>query len=70
MYVCLCYGISDSDIRRAAADGARSLADLSARTGCATSCGCCADLAAELISEETARNQVDRGFPLRLVAAA
>ena len=41
MYVCVCHGITDRDIRRAAAEGVRSFAELQARTGCSDCCGCC-----------------------------
>lgn len=51
MYVCICHGITDRAIRRAAASGARSLADLTAMTGIASGCGSCADLARELLEE-------------------
>ncbi|MEP7187033.1 MAG: (2Fe-2S)-binding protein [Rhodanobacter sp.] len=41
MYICLCNAVTDHDIRRQAADGARSFSDLQARTGCSDCCGCC-----------------------------
>jgi bacterioferritin-associated ferredoxin len=41
MYICMCNAVTDHDIRRAAADGARSFAELQARTGCSDCCGCC-----------------------------
>jgi bacterioferritin-associated ferredoxin len=41
MYICLCNAVTDHDIRRAAADGVRSFAELQARTGCSDCCGCC-----------------------------
>lgn len=69
MYVCLCYGISDKDIRRAAAEGAHSLAELSARTGCASNCGSCAELASELLADAHAARPVAREFPLPMIAA-
>jgi bacterioferritin-associated ferredoxin len=69
MYVCLCYGVSDSDIRRAAGEGAKSLADLSARTGCATNCGCCAELAEAVLTEARRGRPSALPLPLPLVAA-
>lgn len=42
MYICLCHGITDHQIRECVAEGACSLQDLRARLGVATSCGCCA----------------------------
>jgi bacterioferritin-associated ferredoxin len=41
MYICMCNAVTDSDIRRAAADGVHHFADLQARTGCSDCCGCC-----------------------------
>lgn len=66
MYVCICNGITDSDIRRAASAGARDLQDLSAMTGCATSCGTCADVAVSLLRE----SENSRALPLPILAAA
>lgn len=41
MYICLCNAVTDHEIRRAAADGVRSFAELQSRTGCSDCCGCC-----------------------------
>lgn len=41
MYICLCNAVTDHDIRRVAADGVHSFAELQARTGCSDCCGCC-----------------------------
>lgn len=41
MFVCICQAVSDQDIRRAVARGARTFEDVQACTGCTTSCGCC-----------------------------
>jgi len=41
MYVCVCQAVTDQDIRRAVAQGARCFEELQARTGCTTCCGCC-----------------------------
>ncbi|MFO8044736.1 MAG: (2Fe-2S)-binding protein [Halomonas sp.] len=42
MYVCLCKGVSDHQIRQAVEDGARSWRDVQRETGCGTQCGKCA----------------------------
>lgn len=68
MFVCLCYGVSDSDIRRAADEGAASLSDLSARTGCATHCGSCAEVAMEILNERCATRSSPAIFPLPILA--
>ena len=43
MYICLCNAVTDHDIRREAADGVQTFAELQARTGCGDCCGCCRD---------------------------
>ncbi len=65
MYVCICNGITDRAVREAAAAGARDLADLTAMTGCASTCGSCADLALQLLREA----KREQAFPLPLLAA-
>lgn len=47
MYVCICKAVTDSAIRQAVREGARSLRDLSAKTGCSTQCGRCVHVARE-----------------------
>lgn len=51
MYVCLCNGITDRDIRQAAAAGAQTLNDLQRDLGVATCCGRCATCAHALLCE-------------------
>ena len=50
MYVCVCQAVSDHDIRRAVARGARTFEDVQTRTGCTTCCGCCEGEARELVA--------------------
>jgi bacterioferritin-associated ferredoxin len=52
MYVCLCNGITDSQIRRCVKSGARCLSDLQAELGVAAGCGCCAEYAGAILNEE------------------
>lgn len=54
MYVCICNGVTDRDIQRAAAEGCRDMAELTARTGCSGTCGCCRELAGEILAEARA----------------
>jgi bacterioferritin-associated ferredoxin len=49
MYICICNAVTDSAIRKAVIEGARSLRDLSARTGCSTKCGRCVPTAREVL---------------------
>lgn len=51
MYVCICNAVSETDIRRAAAEGVRSLEQLRMRTGCGTTCGCCEPVAEQVLAE-------------------
>ena len=45
MYVCICNGITDHQIRDAVADGATSMNDLQQNLGVASCCGRCSDCA-------------------------
>lgn len=51
MYVCLCKGITDAQIRDAVYDGANSLRDVRNQLGVAMQCGKCACLAKDVIKE-------------------
>ena len=54
MYVCICKGITDTQIHDAIGRGARKLEDLSRELGVATGCGQCACFAAELLGDAPA----------------
>jgi len=51
MYVCLCKGITDSQIRAAIEDGATSVRDVRNSLGVASQCGKCGILAREIVRE-------------------
>jgi bacterioferritin-associated ferredoxin len=51
VYVCLCNGVTEQQIRDAVCDGAATLGDLSAALGVASGCGCCRAFAAQVIDE-------------------
>ncbi len=51
MYVCICHGVTDKDIRTAASNGAHSLEALSEQLNVATCCGRCAECAGEVLYE-------------------
>jgi bacterioferritin-associated ferredoxin len=51
MYVCLCQGVTDSDIQQALSAGARSLRDLREQLGVALECGKCAHLAQSVVRD-------------------
>lgn len=56
MYVCICNGVTDRDIRAAAAHGCRGLPELTMRTGCGATCGSCVEAAVQLLDEEAAKS--------------
>ena len=66
MYVCICNGVTDHQIRQAVDSGCDSVAELTMRTGCGASCGSCLDMAASLVDEYRAA----RELPLPVLAAA
>ena len=51
MYVCVCKGITDTQIRAAVQDGANSLREVRNTLGVATQCGKCGILAREILRE-------------------
>jgi bacterioferritin-associated ferredoxin len=67
MYVCICNGVTDHDIRQAAEAGCGSVAELTMRTGAGASCGSCLDMAAELL--EQAHTVIDLPLPVLSRAA-
>jgi bacterioferritin-associated ferredoxin len=69
MYICICNAVTESAIRQAVREGARSVFDLTARTGCSTQCRCCVDLAREILDEElAAMGSTQTPVQLRIVA--
>ena len=52
MYVCICHGVTESQIRRAADEGVREVHELTMRTGAGSNCGSCLPLAAQLLEEQ------------------
>ncbi len=59
MYVCLCRGITDRDIRNAIHEGANSLADIEQRLGAGTGCGGCRDFTSRLLEDSQRREAVE-----------
>jgi bacterioferritin-associated ferredoxin len=49
VYVCICNGVTDHDIRDAAEAGCRSVTELTMRTGAGANCGSCLDMAGSLL---------------------
>ena len=55
MYVCLCNGLSDRDIRRAAEQGHCSVKGAYAALDAEVNCGRCVPFAHEMITEQRSR---------------
>lgn len=51
MYVCLCGGVTDRDIREAVAEGASSMRALRQRLGVCSECGRCGACTRSLLTE-------------------
>jgi bacterioferritin-associated ferredoxin len=62
MYICMCNAVTDHDIRREAAAGVQTFAELQARTGCSDCCGSCDSEARATFDQ--ARSQVACQLPL------
>ena len=66
MYVCICNGITEQQVRAAADAGCASVAELTMRTGVGANCGSCLGLAGEILDEMRTR----RELPLPVLAQA
>ncbi|ASR42656.1 (2Fe-2S)-binding protein [Luteimonas sp. S4-F44] len=69
MFVCICNGVTDTQIRQAAAHGCREVSELTMRTGCGATCGSCTDMAASLLDEYHAARAPTLELPLIASAA-
>jgi bacterioferritin-associated ferredoxin len=58
MYICLCHGITDRQIRRAVEQGASSLGEVQMQLPVGGCCGRCEPAARELIEEHCTRQSV------------
>lgn len=56
MYVCICTGVTETDIARCVSSGACSLADLQRELGVATGCGCCREHVQQALEANAARS--------------
>ena len=65
MFVCLCNGVTERQIRDAACEGVCSMTELSARLGVGAGCGTCAQFAESVLHETL---QIDR-LPQALLPA-
>ncbi|SDS60859.1 bacterioferritin-associated ferredoxin [Halopseudomonas xinjiangensis] len=68
MYICLCKGVTDHQIREAIAEGACSMRDLRAALDVANQCGKCGRECKSLLNEGLMNNQAT-GMAQQWVAA-
>lgn len=68
VYVCICNGVTDHQIREAASQGVTSVGELTMRTGCGATCGSCLDMASDLLAK--ALNTHDLPLPVLGLQAA
>lgn len=69
MYVCICHGVTDHQIREVAQGGCRSVAELTMRTGAGANCGSCLETAAELLDQVHGSKAIPLPLPLLSHAA-
>ena len=72
MYVCLCEGVTDGQIREAIYEGCCSYREVRETLGVASQCGKCACLAKQVVREtlsEVQQSQVVIAYPGNFVAA-
>lgn len=70
MYICICHGITDHQIRSCVKDGARTLCELSGQLGVATQCGSCESSAMHILQETLAPSAHPACIPELNAAAA
>ena len=66
MYVCICNGVTDRQVREAAEAGCGSVSELTMRTGLGSTCGSCLPLAEAIMAEVRAT----RALPLPVLSRA
>jgi bacterioferritin-associated ferredoxin len=71
VYICICHGITDHQIRSCVKDGAaRTLCDLRGQLGVATQCGSCESSALQILQETLPPVRTEHRIPASLAAAA
>ncbi|WP_017937708.1 bacterioferritin-associated ferredoxin [Zestomonas thermotolerans] len=72
MYVCLCHGVTDGQIREAIYEGCCSYREVRENLGVGTQCGKCACLAKQVVREtlcEVQSSQASLAYPAGFAAA-
>lgn len=67
MYVCLCTGVTDKQIRETLSEGACSVEDVMYCTGAGTGCGSCVSSIEELVREHEGDGEEAKSSRRRLV---
>ena len=57
MYICICNGVTDSQVRQCVRRGAGTLSELQMELGIACQCGTCASAAINILREEGATSR-------------
>lgn len=63
MYVCLCKGITDRQIKAAIDNGANSIGQLRKSLGVASQCGKCSTMTREILQETLCEAPLVNGMP-------
>jgi len=63
MYVCVCKGITDRQIKAAIDNGASSLGQLRKALGVASQCGKCSVMTREILNEALSETPMINGLP-------
>ena len=70
MYVCLCAGVTDHEIRETIAEGAASVEEVAYCTGAGTRCGSCVPQIARMVQEAGGGAESERRCRLRVITSA
>lgn len=66
MYVCLCVGVSEGQIKQTLRAGACTVEEVMYCTGAGTRCGSCVPTIEDIVSEEAAEDAEAKSGPRRL----
>ena len=69
VYVCLCHGVTERQIREVAEAGCHSVSELTMRTGVGANCGSCLHTASEVLAQVHGARTVDLPLPVLSHAA-
>ena len=66
MYVCICAGVTDSDVRACSRAGARTVEEVGDRCGAGTGCGTCYDHIDTILAATAPPDGLERSDSQRL----